>query len=135
MEKKQYLTLEDITNDVVIIKINRSYTPGMPALQLYDVTRGCWRRKIESVDSAKYALAVYKGEVVEVYAIDYWCHASKLNRKTLPYNPQRENNRIGFSGSVANQEVREKYIGKSVNNFFKWGEADPVKLVKANDNH
>ena len=135
MEMKQYLTLEDITNDVVIIKINRSYTPGMPALQLYDVTRGCWRRKIESVDSAKYALAVYKGEVVEVYAIDYWCHASKLNRKTLPYNPQRENNRIGFSGSVANQEVREKYIGKSVNNFFKWGEADPVKLVKANDNH
>ena len=135
MEKNQYLTLEDITNDVVIIKINRSYTPGMSALQLYDVTRGCWRRKIESVDSAKYALAVYKGEVVEVYAIDYWCHASKLNRETLPYNPQRENNRIGFSGSVANQEVREKYIGRSVKSFFKWGEADPVKLVKAYDSY
>lgn len=133
MEKNLYLAPEDISEDVVIIKINRSYTSGMSALQLYDVTRGCWRRRIESVDSAKYALAVYKGEVVEVYEIDCWCHASKLNRETLPYNPQRQNNRIGFSGSVANQEIREKYIGRSVKNFFKWGEADPVKLVKACD--
>ena len=133
MEKNLYLAPEDISEDVVIIKINRSYTSGMSALQLYDVTRGCWRRRIESVDSAKYALAVYKGKVVEVYKIDCWCHASKLNRETLPYNPQRQNNRIGFSGSVANQEIREKYIGRSVKNFFKWGEADPVKLVKACD--
>lgn len=83
MEKNKYLTADDITTDVVIIKINQSYNPQMSALQLYDVTRGCWRRKTESVESAQYALAAYKGEVVEVYKIDYWCHASELNRETM----------------------------------------------------
>ena len=36
-----YLTPSDITEDIVIIKINKSYYPGISALELYDVTRGC----------------------------------------------------------------------------------------------
>lgn len=55
----------------------------MSVLELYDVTRSCWKRY------------------------------------------------IGIFGSVAEQKVREKYIGKSVKNFFKKGEANPVKLIKA----
>ena len=131
--KKNFLciTPSDITEDVVIIKINRSYYPGISALELYDVTRGCWKRKIESVESAKYALATYNGEVVEVYKINYWCPASELHRETFAYNPEIHWNRIGFFGSVADKAVREKFVGKSVKNFFKRGEADPVKLIKA----
>ena len=129
-----YLSPTDITEDIVIIKINRSYYPGITALELYDVTRGCWKRKIESVESAKYALSTYKGEVVEAYKINYWCPASELHRETIAYNPERNWNRIGFFGSVAEKEVREKYVGKSVKNFFKWGEADPVKVIKADGN-
>lgn len=133
MPNNRYLTQNDITEDVVIIKINQTYDPHMSALNLYDYTRGCWKRRIESVESAKYALATYKGEVVEVYKIDYWCHASKLNRETVPYNPERHSDRIGFFGTVASQEIRDKYIGKSVKNFFKWGEASPVKLIRADN--
>ena len=129
-----HLTSSDITEDVVIIKINRSYYPGIPALELYDVTRGCWKRKIESVESAKYALATYKGEVVEVYKINYWCPASELHRETFAYNPEIHWNRIGFFGSVADNAVREKFVGKSVKKFFKRGEADPIKLIKAGYN-
>lgn len=128
-----YLTSDDITNDVVIIKINKSYHPGLTALELYDVTRGCWKRKIESVKSAKYALATFKGQVVEVYDIDHWCPACELNRKTIPFDAEVEKNRIGFFGVVANEKLREKYIGKSVKNFFKKGEVDPVKLIKAKE--
>ena len=134
--KKNFLciTPSDITEDVVIIKINRSYYPGISALELYDITRGCWRRKIESVESAKYALATYNGEVVEVYKINYWCPASELHREMFAYNPEIHWNRIGFFGSVADKAVREKFVGKSVKNFFKRGEADPVKLIKAGGN-
>ncbi len=35
------LTLEDITDNIVIIKINKSYREGMSDRELYDVTRGC----------------------------------------------------------------------------------------------
>ncbi len=126
------IVADDITDNVVIIRINRSYNPDMSALQLYDITRGCWRRKIESVDSAKYAFAAYRGEVVEVYRIDHWCHASKLNRETLPYDPETDRDRIGFIGSVADEEVRHRFVGRSVKEFFKRGDIGPVKLIKPN---
>ena len=122
----QYLTQTEINEDVVIIKINKSYNPNMSALELYDITRGCWKRRLDSVSSAKYALATVYGEVVEVYKIDYWVPSILLNRQTIPYDPAIEVGRIGFFGSVADQKVREKYIGKSVKNFFK-----KVKLIKA----
>ena len=48
--QRLYLMQNDIIEDVVIIKINKSYFPGMTALELYDVTRGCWKRRIESVE-------------------------------------------------------------------------------------
>ena len=126
-----FLSVDDIADDIVIIKINRSYNPNMSALELYDITRGCWKRRLDSVGSAKYALATVYGEVVEVYEIDYWVPSILLNRQTIPYDQAIEVGRIGFFGSVADQKVREKYIGKSVKNFFKQGEANPVKLIKA----
>ena len=129
--KIPFLSVEDIADDIVIIKINRSYNPNMSALELYDITRGCWKRRIDSVSSAKYALATVYCEVVEVYKIDYWLPSPALNRETIPYDAEVEKRRIGFFGSVAEQKVREKFIGKSVNNFFKKGEANPVKLIKA----
>ena len=129
--KIPFLSVEDIADDIVIIKINRSYNPSMSALELYDITRGCWKRRLDSVNSAKYALATVYGEVVEVYKIDYWLPSPALNRETIPYDAEVEKRRIGFFGSVAEQKVREKYIGKSVKNFFKKGEANPVKLIKA----
>ena len=129
--KIPFLSVEDIADDIVIIKINRSYNPSMSALELYDITRGCWKRRIDSVSSAKYALATVYCEVVEVYKIDYWLPSPALNRETIPYDAEVEKRRIGFFGSVAEQKVREKFIGKSVKNFFKKGEANPVKLIKA----
>ena len=41
----QKLTLEDIRENIVIIKINKSYREGMSETELYDVTRGCRSRQ------------------------------------------------------------------------------------------
>ena len=54
----EYLTREDIKDDLVVIKINKTYRDGMSAEELYDYTRGIWRRKIESVSIADHALCV-----------------------------------------------------------------------------
>ena len=82
----QKLTLEDIRENIVIIKINKSFREGMSETELYDVTRGCWKRKIASVEKADYALAVVYGIVKEVYQIDEWLPAKmrcgKLFRTT-----------------------------------------------------
>ena len=64
-----------LRENIVIIKINKSYREGISETELYDVSRGCWKRKIASVEKADYALAVVYGIVKEVYQIDKWLPA------------------------------------------------------------
>lgn len=125
-----HLEYEDITVDLVIIKINQTYYENISARELYEFTRGFWKRRIESVSSAKYALAVVYGEVKEVYKIDKWIHASAADNIFRKYDPARHSNRIAFCGDIADDSVRKKFIGKSVDRLFKFGEASPVKLIK-----
>ena len=120
------INLEDITENIAIIKINKSYREGMTPVELYDRTRGCWKRKLESVDKAEYVLSVVFGEVKEVYKVNCWTTAEKLNRETRPYNPETDTDRIGFIGEVAEGPIRDKYIGNNVSLLYKQGEADPV---------
>ena len=125
----QELTLEDIKENIVIIKINKSYREGMSETELYDVTRGCWKRKIASVEKADYALAVVYGIVKEVYQIDKWFPAENEVRETIPYNEAVDAGRIIFKGRTANEEIRKKYLDYSVAGLFKRGEVAPVKVI------
>ena len=122
---------KDLTDNIIIIKINRSYTPGMSALQLYDVTRGCWKVSIPYASRADYALAVAYGEVVEVYRIFEWLQASEDKRETIEFDAAKEKGRIIFKGEVAAEEIRKRYIGKDVRKLYKRGEANPVKVFLA----
>ena len=124
------LKKEDITDNIIIIKINKSYAPGMSGAELYDVTRGCWRISIPYASQADYALAVAYGEVVEVYKISGWFKASEEKRTTIEYDPEKEKGRIIFKGVIASEEIRQKYIGKNVKGLYKRGEANPVKVFR-----
>lgn len=127
--KPPKLISEDISENIVIIKINRSYCAGMSETELYDATRGCWKRKIASVEKADYALAVVYGIVKEVYQIDEWLPAENEVRETIPYNEAVDSGRIIFKGRIADENVRKKYLDYSVEDFFKRGEAGPVKVI------
>ncbi len=122
----KYLTLSDITDDIVIIKINQSYYEGISAEALYDYTRGIWKRSIKSVSVADYALSVANSIVIEVYKIDHWMPATETEFKMRKIDPKRASERIAFVGEVAEDSVRERYIGKSVAYLFKNGAANPV---------
>lgn len=130
-EHKRDISFEDISEDIVIIKINRHYREDMNAEELYDVTRGCWKRKKESLQSARYVLSVYYGMVMEAYTVFGWYDAEEETRNTIPYVYENDHGRIIFKGELAPQSIRDKYVGKSVKGLFKKGEADPVKLIKA----
>lgn len=130
------LTRESITDNVVLIKINKSYKSSLTPLELYDITRGCWKNRIEYVSVADYALSVFHEKVVEVYSIHKWFRAETEHRETIPFNPNVDKKKIIFKGELAPQFIRDKYIGKDVKSLFKRGEAQPVKVVTAmrNDN-
>lgn len=124
----EFLSERDIHHDLVVIKINRTYYDGMSAEALYDYTRGIWKRKIESVSVADYALSVVYGIVVEVYKIDHWMPATETKFTARKVDPKKAAERIAFEGSVAEESVRKRYIGKSVANLYKYGDANPVRV-------
>lgn len=57
--KYDMLSREDIIDDCVVIKINKRYHEDISGQELYEATRGIWKRTIESVDKAEYCLLVY----------------------------------------------------------------------------
>ena len=118
-----------LRENIVIIKINKSYREGISETELYDVSRGCWKRKIASVEKAEYALAVVYGIVKEVYQIDEWLLAENEVRETIPYNEAVDAGRIIFKGRTADEEIRKKYLDYSVAGLFKRGEVAPVKVI------
>ena len=121
------LIREELTENIVVIKINKLYRKNMTSEELYEVTRGIWKRRIESVERANYCLSVCKGIVIEVYSVKQWYPAGTVPMKTREIKPERCEGRIEFVGAVAPDEIRKKYIGKSVAGLYKKGEASPIK--------
>ena len=121
----EYITRKDITDDIVIIKINQSYYEGISSEALYDYTRGIWKRSLKTVSDADYALSVSYGVVVEVYKIDRWMPATDTVFTARKVDPKRAAERVAFEGRVANDSVRNRYIGKSVAYLFENGAANP----------
>jgi hypothetical protein len=116
-----------VQDKVILITINKLYRSDMTPLELYEATRGIWvigpRR-----ERAEYAMAVYQGIVREVYRINKW-HPSG----TLPYQTRDSEDvpedcvppRWEFDGTVADDNIRNKYIGISVGK----GGQNPIRYV------
>lgn len=117
---------EDITENVIAIKINHSYKEDISEAGLYDITRGYWKIDIKRAQHAEHALSVYKGIIKEVYKIEEWLPAGSVPRPTLP-DAEVPEGRYEFVGEVAEEEIRDRYIGKSMANLYKKGEANPIK--------
>lgn len=102
---------------VILIRVNQRFYHGMTATELYDSTRGIWKVG-ERAHNAEYAFAVYKGVVREVYRIDRWHRAGSTKYTTRPMKEVKDTTRREFTGEIAEESVRRKYLLKSVENFF-----------------
>ena len=111
---------EDITEKIIAFNLRQSYHANMTETELYDCTRGCWRISLESAQQYAYAFSVYENTIKEVYKIEKWLSAEELQRETVP-NEQDESGRYGFEGKIAEKEIRDKYLGKSLENICKKG--------------
>ena len=121
----KYITQQDIKENLVVIKINESYYEGISAEALYDYTRGIWYRSLKSVSDAEYALSVVDKIVIEVYKINRWMPATEAVFKMRKVDPKRAAKRVAFEGSIAEDSVRNRYIGKSVAYLFEFGASNP----------
>lgn len=120
------LVREDITENVIAIKINQAYRENMTELELYEATRGCWKIDVKRAEKVDYVFSVYKGIIKEVYKIKEWLPAGTIPRSTLP-DAKVPTDRYEFVGEVAEEAIRNKYIEKSIANLYRKGEANPIK--------
>ncbi len=112
---------EDITEKIIAFNLRQSYRANMTERELYDCTRGCWRISLENAQQCAYAFSVYESTIKEVYKIEKWLLAEELKRETVP-SEQDESGRYGFEGKIAEKEIRDKYLGKSLENICKKGQ-------------
>jgi hypothetical protein len=115
----------EIVEPVILIRINQFFRYGMTEEELYEITRGIWklgdRRK-----SAKFAFAVYKGIVREVYQINCWFPAGTLEYKTREIE---QCDRWEFEGQVADEQMRKQYFNKAVSRYFPANAQNPIVYV------
>lgn len=120
------LLREDITENILAIRLNHAYHDSLTSQELYDVTRGYWTVSLKNAQKADYAFCVYKGEIKEVYQIHGWFPAGTFPRPAIP-NGAVPDGRFEFTGAVAGQDIRDKYVGKSIARLYKRGAANPIR--------
>jgi uncharacterized protein len=117
----------EIDEPAILIRINQAFRYSMSEIELYDYTRGQWKINVHRANNAKYAFAVYEGIIQEVYSVLFWLEAGR----TL--NTRAENggikDRFEFIGNIAESEIRNKYKYKSVEHYFKKGNANPIMYL------
>ena len=109
----------EITDPVVLVRINNSYKTGMTAEELYEAARGDWaiapdKRSVKP----QYAIAVVDFAIVEVYAIDDWSPAEGSSWGL---------GRWQFDGTIATEKAH--FIGKTVRSYINVRSSNPVKYI------
>ncbi len=114
----------EITDPVVLLRIDHSYKLGMTAEELYEVTRGDWKITPERhFISPRYAIAVAFRVIREVYEIHEWhpVHRSIWYKGGTGYGRQC------FDGVVASDKA--ELIGKSVESYIHPRSSSTIKYV------
>lgn len=131
----QKIGKQDITDDVILIRINRSYRNDLKPNELYDITRGLWVINIERAKKMKYAFAIYDGLVMEVYSIACWLEAGTSYSccyESTDKLDEKLQKRYEFIGNIAPDNIRDKYINKNVSDLFKAGSQNPIMYIEHN---
>ena len=98
----------EIIEPTLIIIVNKLYWYGMPSGELYRIVHEKWRLDRNRISKVKYVIAAYLGLTREIYEVKDWYDT---------FDERTQKMRVGFNGQIANQEIREKYLNGSLNNY------------------
>ena len=117
--------LKHIDENCVIININGQYNRSMEKDAIYKATKECWRIARHKLNHIKYVLSEYRGLIIEVFEVQNWYS------KERPYGMKSKKAGqtyigYGFNGIIAPNEIRQKYINKSIAHLKVQGRAYPI---------
>ena len=116
----------EIKENVMLIKLSKTFRYNMDPIDLYDNTRGVWKVAEHRRKEVDYAFAVYDGIIQETYKILQWFEAWSTFNNREDFTSQREKDvkRWEFVGNVSD-EMSKKYLYKSVEHK----EQNPIKYT------
>lgn len=118
----KYSACEAVFNhNILMITVNKSSNEK----SIYKATRCAWKLNLTKAKKAEYVLAVKQGIIIEVFKIDTWLDATVENFNELSFDIE---NRYGFYGEIADEEIRTLYNYKRVPDKYRIrGAANPIK--------
>ena len=120
------ISKEAIVEPSLLIRIDGLFCPEMSEAELYDATRSSWRLNKKRAEQAKYAFAIYDGIVQEVYVILGWFQGGST---FSTYKNASSEDRLEFVGNIAPEDIRSKYLHKSVKDYFNQDSLNPIVYV------
>lgn len=131
---KNDIQANDVNGKAVMLRVTKKYRPNMTKQEVYDVARWAWwQMSIPRTSQCDFVFAVArdengKGRIVGVFRPEKW---GRVGQITPPRNnPDVQNDlaqgvRVAFEGSIAEDEVWDKYCGWPVGEDFCNGRRHP----------
>ena len=134
------LTIRDFPEPTLVIRMNdRTYREGMSVQELGEAVRWCWHLNPEGrVAQCHYLLAVYYLEVKEVFEISgTWCRVpdrvesmEDFGFRYRSFDAENDPGRTYITQvKVANDDLRNRYVGKSIAGLIKRGSRCPALIL------
>ena len=119
--------LTEISNDCIIININKQYKRGSGKDAVYNATKEIWTIDKKKLNNLKFVLSEYKGLIVEVFqVVGQWYEKPRgYNPKTKKFGQTKIG--YGFNGQIAADEIRKLYLNKSIAHIKTRGSATVVR--------
>lgn len=84
---------------------------------------------MKNAQNVEYAFAVLNNVVREVYNVEHWFAAGKTACFTRSLEDVEDPKRIEFVGRIAPDDMRKRYLFKSVGDYFKLGSTNPMRYI------
>ncbi len=108
----------DFTHCSILLKLNDLYPKVKnDPVKLYEATRGRWKVGLRRY-KVQLAMSVYEGEIREVYEVECWFPAGMVQQKVEVHVDPPGDKRWEFTGKVASEPTRSKYLGESVHDLM-----------------
>lgn len=121
--------LDKIGDNCIVININRQYNRAMGDEAIYKKTKEAWRIGKKRLKNIKYVLSEYRGLIIQVFKVEGWY---EVQRK---YGVNSKNRgtytAYGFNGTVAEDNIRNLYINKSIADRKVKGRSNPISYAES----
>lgn len=113
-------------DDCILININRNYQRGSGGQSIYEATKETWTIRKSKLPQLKYVLSEYRGLIVEVFKVNEWYEKERgFTPKAKRFGEIKIG--FGFNGEVAPDEIRSRYLNKSIAHIKKKGAASAIR--------